>query len=492
MIDGDFSQPMHQDRSAIFVYWFDFMKRFLQQGIYGIIPVILEPGLLWVLVVVVVGAVFVTGFLALLSFYHFEYYLTQSELVIEKGLFNREKVNVPYERIQTVHLHQNIIQKWLGVKGLKVETAGSQLQETEIRGLEEGLASRLRQFLKNERSTDTNIDDDEHASNQKSIPLVNLSLKELSLLALTDNHLRNGGIIIGTVFAILTQFFPNQSWVNFIDEWTGLTLSEGAISIQVIMGLLIFIVVVLLLAFVKHIHYFYNFESQLTDEGFQVKGGLVRKNEYTVPFPKIQFLEWKTNFLRKQLDIEAVTLHPAQSHAGETISDVEIPGCYPAQTEQIMNAVYPEVKDEQLSFFHPHWFYKVFLFNVRFFLALIPAFFLGFFWSYLWAGVLLAIYTLVIGITIPKYVNSMRIEVFEQGLVFKRGWLFPKRTIMEPHKLQAVQIRQNILQRRRSLCHLIAGTAAGHLRFPFLPVGEAYSLYNWLVYKTEKYTGNWM
>ncbi len=492
MNNGDFSQPRHQDKSAIFVYWFDFMKEFVQRGIYGIIPVIIEPGLWWVLILVLIGAFFVTGFLALLAFYHYEFYLTDAELVIEKGLFNRQRANIPYERIQTVHLHQNLLQKWLGVKGLKVETAGSQLQETEIKGLEESVAFHLRKTLRREKPKEKTGPDTEETEEKSEEPLVNLSLKELSLVALTDNHLRNGAIILGTVFAIVTQFFPQQSIFNLIDEWTGLSLSQEDLALQILMAVGIFFLIVLLLAFLKHIHWFYDFQSQITQEGFQVKGGLVRRNEYTVPFAKIQFLEWKTNILRKLLDMEAVTIHPAQSHAGENLTEVEIPGCFPDHSTRIMNKVFPEIKGEPLEVFRPHWFYKLFLFNIRFLVALIPAFLLGFYWSYLWAGIFLAVYTLIIGFTVPKYVNAMAVRIFEKGLVFERGWLFPKRTIMKPHKLQAVKMRQNILQRRRSLCHLLVGTAGGHLRFPFFPVKETRVLYNWLIYKVEVHQGSWM
>lgn len=493
MNEGDFSQPRYQNKSAIFVYWFEYMKNFLQQGVYGIIPVILEPGLLWVLVIAIIGAVFVTGFLALLAYYHFEFHLTDQELVIEKGLFNRQTVNIPYERVQTVHLHQNIAQKWLGVKGLKVETAGSQLQETEIKGLENDVAVALRIALRQAKPETSQ--DEESTSAQKEqaeIPLVSLSLKDLILIAITDNHLRNGGIIIGAIVAVTTQFFPDQSVTILVDQVTGITFSQESIIIQGAFLIVGFLFLVLLLALGKHILQFYAFYTYLNDEGFIVKGGLLRRNEYTVPFPKLQFLEWHTNILRQRLNMEAVTLYPAQSQAEENLTNVEIPGCYPEHTQQIMDTVFPDLQGDSVATFHPHPFYKIFLFNIRFLAGLVPALLLAFLWSYFWAGIGMAAYTIAIGIFTPLYVNSMVIESFNNGLIYRRGWLFPKRTVLKPYKLQSVQMRQNIFQRRRSLSHLVMGTAAGHLRFPFLRVHEAQTLYDWLAYKVESHEGSWM
>ena len=495
MNKGDFSQPQRQNRFAILVYWFEFMRRFFYHGIYGLIPLIIEPGIWWILFILLFLALIATGFLALLAYYHFEFYLTDSELVILQGLFVKQRSNIPFERIQTVHLHQNVIQRITGVKGLKVDTAGSQMQETEIKGLKDDLARELKNALKASAKGITPEEEAEQATSETSAEqqLVSLNLRDLSLVALTDNHFKNGGIILGFLVAVVSQLFPNQSLVGMLTDLQWYPFAMKSVVLKTLYAGVIFAGVVLLVAFIKHLHFYYAFESSLTSEGFQAKGGLLRRNEYTVPFSKIQFLEWKTNFIRQRMGMHAISIYPAQSAAGNNLSTVTIPGCFSEHSEQVMTGVFPKVKDaEPLKIVKPSNFYKLYLLNIRIVIGLLAAGILSYMWSPLWSGILLALYIIFQAIAVPRYVNSVFLEIFDNGIVYKRGWLFPQKTVFEPHKLQAVKIRQNILQKRRSLCHLIMGTAAGHIRIPFLHVSEVMPIYNWLTYKVEIYRGSWM
>lgn len=494
MIDAVFSQPQRQNGFAILVYWFDYMKQFFLRGVYGLIPLIIDPGIWWLILILLILAVFATGFAALLAYYHFEFYLTDEELVIEQGLFNKQGANIPFERIQTVHLHQNVLQKLLGVKGVKVETAGSQQQETEIRGLSETYAQQLKNALKasapgvNEKQQVA--DNESNVSNQ---PLVDLSLKDLSLIALTDNHFRNGGVILAFVFGTVVQFYPEASFANLINQISFTPFLTDSFWMQVIYGGALFIAIVLLVAFARHFQLYFNFKAQLTEEGFQTQGGLLRRNEYTVPFAKIQSLRWDTNFIRWPLRMQTITIHPAQSAAGESLSNVTIPGCFNEASKAVMDAVYPGFQAENPGrVIHPRNFYKIILLIKRLLIGSMVAFIGTYFYEYMWILGLFGVYAAFQSIAVARYVDSIALEVFNQGIIYRRGWLFPAATVFQAHKIQSVQIKQNYLQQRFGTCALIIGTAAGDFHIPYLFKPHVMPVYDWLLYKTETYKGSWM
>lgn len=495
MTDIAFSEPQRQNGFAILVYWFDFMRQFFFRGIYGLIPLLINPDIWWLLVILLVLAIFATGFVALLSYYHFEFYLTGDELVIEQGLFNKQRANIPFDRIQTVHLHQNVIQKALGVKGVKVETAGSQQQETEIRGLSEAYAQQLKQAIKSSAPTlDPNKQTESAESESSGESLVKLNFKDLALIALTDNHVRTGGIILAFVIATVSQFYPQAASFTDVVNVTSFNSLIGAhLWLQIAYGFGLFLGLVLLVAFVWHFQLYYNFQANLSDEGFQTKGGLLRRNEYTIPFRKIQTVRWATNFIRKPLDMQTITLYPAQSAGGEALSNVTIPGCFAEQSEAVMKAVYPELKDTQpLSQIQPKPIYKVILLARRLFLGVIGAAILGYFYDYVWSAGLFTLFAAFQAVNVWQYAKSIKLEVYHEGLIYRRGWLFPEVSVVPPFKIQNVQIRQNIIQQQFDTCGFVIGTAAGPFVIGFLPKSEVMPAYDRLLYKTETHQGGWM
>ena len=495
MSDAAFSEPQRQNGFAILVYWFDFMRQFFFRGIYGIIPLVINPEIWWLLLILLILAVFVTGFLALLSFYHFEFYLTREALVIEQGLFNKQGSNIPFERIQTVHLHQNVIQKLLGVQGVKVETAGSQQQETEIKGLSEGYAHRLKQAIKaSAPSLDPATEEVASSPHSSSEALVKLSFKDLALVALTDNHLRNGGIILAFVFGTVFQFFPQASSLQGMANETTLNNWIGNnFWVQLGYGMALFIGIVLLVAFAWHIHLYFNFRADLTSEGFQTKGGLLRRNEYTIPFSKIQNVRWATNFIRKPLGMETITLYPAQSAGNESLSNVTIPGCFSAQSQAVMEAVYPDLVEATPRYFiKPKPVLKLLLLGKRLLIGLIAAGIFGYFYSQVWAAGLFLVFMLFQTLNVWRYVESMQLALYNKGIIYREGWLFPRASVIPAHKIQSVQIRQNIVQQRFDTCAFVIGTAAGAFVIPFLPKSAVMPVYDRLLYKTETHRGGWM
>jgi putative membrane protein len=147
---------------------------------------------------------------ALVEYWRFRFHVDDKSMTIQKGLLERETINIPFERIQALHMEQAPWQRFIGLTGLKIDTAGTSGSEVDLQALKLAEAKLLRDGIMAARSANVSeIEVEEEPSNA----LVHLTLKELLKVGLTQNHLRNGFITFGAIIAL---YEPFQSW---IDAW---------------------------------------------------------------------------------------------------------------------------------------------------------------------------------------------------------------------------------------------------------------------------------
>lgn len=73
---------------------------------------------------VLVGSYLVSGVLSTFGYYDFRLARDGTDLVYERGLFQRYSGSIPTEKIQTVSIRESLPMRWLGYAALDVETAG--------------------------------------------------------------------------------------------------------------------------------------------------------------------------------------------------------------------------------------------------------------------------------------------------------------------------------------------------------------------------------
>ena len=92
---------------------------------------------------------------AVLHFARFTFHLEADQLHVRKGVLVRDKVNIPLDRVQAVHVEQNLLQRLFKVCGLKIDTAGSAGSELVIHALPWDDAHALRsRLLQSARDTE--------------------------------------------------------------------------------------------------------------------------------------------------------------------------------------------------------------------------------------------------------------------------------------------------------------------------------------------------
>ncbi|MGB2014418.1 MAG: PH domain-containing protein, partial [Flavobacteriales bacterium] len=78
------------------------------------------------------GVLIIACLSAVVQYRKFTFQVTDDALVIRRGLLERERITIAFERIQMVNLEQSLWQRVFGVMSLKVDTAGSSGAEVEL------------------------------------------------------------------------------------------------------------------------------------------------------------------------------------------------------------------------------------------------------------------------------------------------------------------------------------------------------------------------
>lgn len=126
-----------------------FLKKAPQNvlGLPAIIGVTSGRGLGWIaLAAVVVGAASLVW--TWINWRRFTYEVTDSELVIERGLLNRTRRSIPLERIQDVGIEQGPLSRLFGLAEVRVETGGGDKDEAVLDSVSLAEAARLRGALR--------------------------------------------------------------------------------------------------------------------------------------------------------------------------------------------------------------------------------------------------------------------------------------------------------------------------------------------------------
>jgi len=304
----------------------------------------------------ILSAVFLV--ISYLQYLKFTFYIKGDNFVIEKGVFSQEKINVPFARIQTVNTHQNIIQRILGVVGLKIDTAGSIQNEIQIPALSKKHAQQLREYLmerKYELKEESQVQDEEEssqASTDSAIgslkidakPILELSLKDLLLVGLTQNHFRSGLFLFAIVNGYVWQFedFLLKPFESYLEETAESFLAQWIILLP--FAVFLFLIISVLASLVGTALTHFQFKFFLGEDGMRMSSGLISKNTFNVPFGKIQYFKWESNPLRALIGFYTLRIKQAGTEAINDRKLISIPGIKARSLINVLDRQYPDRK----------------------------------------------------------------------------------------------------------------------------------------------------
>jgi len=241
----------------------------------------LAAALLIVLVLVSVG-----------RWLRFRFRVDDDGIRIRQGIFQREELDIGYDRIQGINTTQNPIYRAFGLVDLKLDTAGSATAEGHLPAIPAGLGNSLRGRIRRRREDAAPQGGDETtAATESGETLLQLSGGDMVRIGLSSNR----ALLLLAVLAPLADQLDER-----VGEWLQRTLAPVAESLQGLSALAtvavalasILAAAALLMglsvagAFLRHYGY------TLTSDGevLRSRGGLLTTHEHSMGLGKLQIL----------------------------------------------------------------------------------------------------------------------------------------------------------------------------------------------------------
>ncbi|HLM52295.1 MAG TPA: PH domain-containing protein, partial [Pseudoxanthomonas sp.] len=251
-----------------------------------------------------VGPLIAVGALAavsVLQYFTYRYRVGTDALSIREGWLHRSLREIPYSRIHNVVLHQSLLHRVFGVAEVRLESAGGQKPEAQMRVLRLDKALALERLVKHR---DTQVEAD--APLPAADPLLTLSTAEVVRLGLVSNR---GMIVMAAAIGAAWQVFPDRMVADFVERaarqlfgyashlqlgWLTTAVASAAL---VLAGLLLLRLLSVLLALVQY-HGFALSEEQ---RRLTVERGLLSRLRTSVARRRIQAWTLHESFLHRLL-----------------------------------------------------------------------------------------------------------------------------------------------------------------------------------------------
>lgn len=430
---------------------------------------------------------------AYLSYRRFTFYLDENkqEFVINKGVFNLTQLVVQLDKIQQVNIDQNLLQKVIGIYGLKIDTAGAEGHEVSIQAIPETLAHSLRDHLLSRKNIPATIAPGTQSEETEIIPLLKISTATLFKTGLTSNYGRSIGLLLAFIYPL---YHTSKELLQALkmDQGQVENLVEGLISLfSVSIILLVILFIIIAINVIGTLVRYFDLQISKHRHSLLIAAGLFAKKNTLLNPDKVHITAYSQNYFQKKLNLLNVNLKQAtsghQQHGKEMKSaNLEIPGCNAMERDQVIGMILGKVPPHA-ALFVPDWrflnlpvLFKVVLPLLAYLIFALHIPEVAVFWPLCISYAVIAV--IMIYISYKKH----RLTVDDEFIVKQSGiWDITKEIIL-PHKIQAITTFQYPWHRSADVGHVNLHTAAGVIHFKYGNYTEIKQLVNFWLYQVER------
>ncbi len=451
---------------------------------------ILENKLVLGIIGVVIFTLLITH--TILYYLNFYFYVSNGEFILKKGYLRKKVLAIPLDRIQSVNTKQNILQQLLNVVTLEIDTAGSVGKELKVHALAKSFATELQNQLRAGTTKKATIESSGQTETQEISEKLILKLSPIDLLkiGISQNHFRTALIILAFGFQIFNKI--QDIYADKTEEYSNelanyLSQSNWALIIFLIV---FFLVVSILFSLFRTVFKYFEFKLVKQESAYRIEAGLLNKRNVVLPYSKIQELNWETGPIKKLFGIYHLVFKQAVSAQNKRVQLVDAPGCLTKHLNLLKTDLFG---DEVLSDIpkistNSYYFRRLWIIFGWIPVLLISPFFYSE-WL-LWVGVV--VWLLITGGYSFLILKKRYFRMNSNQIRISKGAISHKFTQMELFKIQSVEFRQTIFQKRRSLATLKLMNASGSMIIPYIDESMAKHIYNYLLYHTEISEKRWM
>lgn len=424
-------------------------------------------------------------FKSVIDYFFYRIKITDDEIQVKSGILSRKQILLAMHKIQTVHINQSWIQKIIGISELAFDSPGSSKAEIKIQ-LNNKDANELMSLILAKKENE--ISEDEIIVEEI---ISEFSFKDLLRLGLSSNHLETFIILIALGFSFLNNI------KDLFDDFDGLMEDSTnqfiqSSLVQFLILLMLISIITILFSLVRVIITYANFRITKSINGFNISKGIFNSTQKLLPFKKIQYISWKTNWLQQKLSLYIYEFHTV---GGLEITD-NLKIKVPLSSDESIKQLSDPYKFKSIEEFdnnlkiHPSYWYR----NL-FFIGILPVLTLVFplYWYLNDKQILLVLILppIYFGLYFRLFYNKFQLS-WNNKLIHVGTGAFGKKTILlKWNNIQSIKISQSLFQQKNNIANLIIHTAGGTIKAPYISLNSAQELQNIALYHVEQSVEPW-
>ena len=511
MSNIDFSTPRLQSFNGIFlIFLTDLVKR-IRQNIFIIAIPFLKKNLFadygTYIYSGIILLIILQFFYSYLTYKKFKFSIQEDAFHLDHGVIKLSHVEIPFERIQNINLQQNVLQQLFNVVGFEIETAGEGTAEIKIKALDKSFAKALKDKLieekqkVNEEVDDTqeeseayeaNSQNEDHQQVEQSL-LFQLNLNTLIKVGLSSNLFKGVGVLLAFfayLYNLIMDFLTQIYDLNLEEDFKNRIPETLTFVFLVVIGVLI---IGFLITILSTIFKYYNLKVVKNKLDFEVEYGLFKRVNKVIKKSKTQIFEVNTNPIKQLFKIKSIFISQAASSQVTEKQKIGIVGVSNSNLNVLFDALFNynhEVQSFDVVRSQNRLFLRYFYKNLVFILFLsVLAYVLW--WNWKSITVIVLLFLIFISLSILK-VKKSSIGLNTNFISLRSGSIDTKMRYVELHKLQSVNLAQNIFQQYNNHADLILETASGSISIDYLKKDEAETIMNYLIFKIESTENDWI
>ena len=430
------------------------------------------------------------GVLAVISvwrYFTYRYQITADSVIVNSGLLHRSLRHIPFSRIHNVAIHQTLLHRLFGVAEVRLESAGGEKPEAEMRVLKLADANALEAVVRSHGSTSpaataTEADAVETGGNL----LLKLSPADVLRVGLVSNR---GMLVVGAAAAAASQMssriLPNLfvGWAKQVLGYAGShqfqPLDYALAGASLVLGV---IVLLRLLSTVIALLQYHGFMLHEHGRRLTVERGLLTRLRTSASKRRLQAFTLTEGVIHRLLKRRTLDVDTAASGQGQEQRALRelAPVATPQACDGLLQHLLPDAQWPPAAWqpLHASAWWRLAVPGVVFALLLGAA--LG--WKFGAWGLLGLLWLPWALLAARRHAQRAGYACDDTLVAVRGGWWSRHWRLAELDKLQALQIRQSPLDRRLATATLWldtagAGALSENLRVRFLPEAQARVLY---------------
>ncbi len=421
--------------------------------------------------------------ISVLQYLTYRYRIGPDGLSIRSGLLQRNRREIPFARIHNVVVHQSVLHRVFGVAELRLESAGGDKPEAQMRVLRLDQAMALERLVRHRGATPAAAASSEPAAEI----LLTLPTPELLRLGLISNRAM---VVIAAAAGASYQMFPRRVVADFIEHQgrqmfgyaSHLQLGAWTTAVTVSIVLLAALGLMRLLSVGLAVMQYHGFRLSESERRLTVERGLFTRLRTSAARRRIQAWTLREGLLHRlfgrrnlRIDIAAGNAGDEQGRALKELAPIAVPQACDALVNHLLPDIEWPPRQWQPVSLRGWWRLCLPALVLTMLLATVGCYRFG-----AW-GLLPLLWMPWSAFSAHRRITRMAYSVDARRVAVRGGWWSRWWRMAEVDKLQALQLTRSPLDRRFGTATLTLDTAGAGggtpaLQLRFLPAAHAEAL----------------